>query len=116
MMMKKSIGTERYSTDYSGVIVEKPVDRSTNLPAWIPELFDREQSISDCVAQLAAGVRLLTLTGAGGVGKSSLALHVGNRVWSDSGGPESKYADGVWWIDLADMHDIEQVKSAVCST
>ena len=87
----------------------------SNLSAWLPAVIDREQAITDCVAQLADGTRLLTLTGPGGVGKSSLALHVANRLLSESGDPPKEYEDGVWWIDLAEAQGIEQVESAVIS-
>jgi predicted ATPase len=43
---------------------------------------------------LLADARLVTLTGAGGVGKSRLALALGHRVRPDAGG-------GVWFVELA---------------
>ncbi len=52
----------------------------------------------DIVGRLVRENRLVTLSGAGGVGKSRLAAQLAGRVIGD-------YADGVWWIDLAPLTD-----------
>ena len=55
------------------------------------------------------GARLLTLTGAGGVGKTRLALETAHAV-------ASEYPDGVWLIDLASLRDGALVAQRVART
>jgi len=79
------------------------------LPAAITPLVGREQeaeAASDLV--LGEGVRLVTLTGPGGVGKSRLALEVARRI-----GPG--FADGVRFIDLAPVQRADLVVAAVAA-
>lgn len=55
---------------------------------------------------MLSGVRLVTLTGAGGIGKTRLALEVASRLVTD-------YEDGVWLVELAGLQDPELVPHAV---
>jgi predicted ATPase len=61
--------------------------RSGRLPVSLTSLFGRERAIDE-VAGLAErpGVRLVTLTGPGGVGKTRLAVAVGERLRDRFGG------------------------------
>jgi hypothetical protein len=79
------------------------------LPADITSLVGREQdaeAAGDLV--LREGVRLVTLTGPGGVGKSRLALEVARRL-----GP--RFADGVRFIDLAPVQRADLVVAAIAA-
>jgi predicted ATPase/class 3 adenylate cyclase/Tfp pilus assembly protein PilF len=68
-----------------------------NLPAQLTSFIGREREIEE-VKRLLAGSRLLTLTGAGGCGKTRLALQVAaDRV--------EAYRDGVWFVPLAALTD-----------
>jgi hypothetical protein len=66
-----------------------------------------EREVRDLAALLRKN-RLITLTGAGGSGKSRLALALAHEAQADT-------KDGVWWIDLASVMDAERVPSAIAS-
>src|SRR5688572_7910251 len=70
----------------------------TNLPASLTTFIGRGKEQSD-VIQLITKHRLITLTGAGGVGKTRLAIRVGKQVLE-------KYADGVWFVEFAPILDL----------
>ena len=70
----------------------------SNLPVPATEFLGRERELADVVEQLRDGVRLLTLTGPGGTGKTRLALQAAAETADD-------YADGVWWVPLAALRD-----------
>ena len=70
-------------------------DRPTNLPAQVTPLIGREREIGEIDAMLRRdGVRMLTLTGPGGSGKTRLALEVARGLLGD-------YTDGVYLVSLA---------------
>ena len=82
----------------------------TNLPARRTSIIGRDHDLA-AVSELIlhAEGRLLTLTGAGGCGKTRLALEVGRSLLP--GQP-----DGVWLVDLAILSDPALVPRAVAST
>jgi predicted ATPase/class 3 adenylate cyclase/DNA-binding CsgD family transcriptional regulator len=64
-----------------------------NLPVQLSSFVGREAEMHE-VRQLLADNRLVTLTGAGGAGKTRLAVEIAARI-----APE--FRDGVWYVDLA---------------
>jgi predicted ATPase/DNA-binding SARP family transcriptional activator len=70
----------------------RPLRPATNLPAPLTELIGRAPAVRRVRELLAAG-RLVTLTGAGGVGKTSVALAVARGV-------ADAFPDGAWLVDL----------------
>jgi non-specific serine/threonine protein kinase len=77
------------------------------LPRPLTELIGREQEVREVVERVTA-VRLVTLTGAGGVGKTRLAIKVAEELIED-------YRDGVWFVELAALSDPAFVPQAVAS-
>ncbi|MFI6338800.1 ATP-binding protein [Streptomyces sp. NPDC050535] len=69
--------------------------------------FVGRDSELDRVTTALAQHRTVTLTGGGGVGKSRLALRVAEQV-------RSRYADGVWWVDLSNLYDDRLFTTTVC--
>jgi predicted ATPase/DNA-binding CsgD family transcriptional regulator/uncharacterized membrane protein YecN with MAPEG domain len=77
----------------------------TNFPVQLTSFIGREQEITD-IKRLLVSARLVTLTGAGGSGKTRLAIQIANEV-SDT------FADGVCFVDLARLHDPALVPTVV---
>ena len=63
-----------------------------NLPVQLTTFVGREREVAE-VPQLVSSRRLLTLTGAGGVGKTRLALQVASELLET-------FSDGVWLVDF----------------
>jgi predicted ATPase/DNA-binding winged helix-turn-helix (wHTH) protein len=82
------------------------VSRIGNLPSR-PPLIGRDDEIADLV-DLLGGERLVTIVGAGGVGKTRLAIAAGRHV-------ADAYLDGVWLVELAPLSDPSLVVSAVAT-
>lgn len=78
-----------------------------NLPAPLTNFVGRDREIADLL-QLVQTARLLTLTGAGGCGKTRLALEVAARL-------REQFPDGVWLVDLSPLTDPDLVTQAVAS-
>ena len=83
----------------------------TNLPVPATAFLGREAELVEVGALLAReDVRLLTLTGPGGTGKTRLALQAVAAASDD-------YADGVFWVPLAPLRDpalvLEEASQAV---
>jgi predicted ATPase/DNA-binding CsgD family transcriptional regulator len=80
----------------------------TNLPNTLSTFIGRESEVEE-LKQLLSTHRLVTLTGAGGCGKTRLALRVAGELPAD-------YEDGVWLTEFAPIADITLVSQAVAST
>src|SRR6267378_4582482 len=79
----------------------------TNVSEPVSELIGRDVE-SEEILGLTAAHRLVTLTGAGGIGKTSLGLEVARRLL-----PE--FDDGVWAIELAPLSDPDLVPATVAT-
>jgi predicted ATPase len=81
--------------------------RPNNLPAQATPLIGREAQLNEITKRLkSAGVRLLTLTGPAGIGKTRLALQAAADL-IDS------FEEGVYLVDLAAVRDPEAVPVAI---
>jgi predicted ATPase/class 3 adenylate cyclase len=76
-----------------------------NLPIQVTSFRGREKDLDDLKAHLAEH-RLVTLFGAGGIGKTRLAVQLGAEVLD-------RFPDGVWIADFAPITDPELLSSVV---
>lgn len=81
-----------------------------NLPAQSTSLVGREKELADILDRLGSSeVRLLTLTGPGGIGKTRTALQAGADLIG-------RFKDGVFLIDLAPIRNPTSFPTAIAQT
>lgn len=78
-------------------IKKESIPPQRNLPQQFTSFIGRKKEQSE-VIQLITRHRLVTLTGAGGVGKTRLSIKVGEQLLEN-------YQDGVWLVELAPILD-----------
>jgi len=95
-LFERQVGELKLITRFSNLPLGHRT-RRTNLPTALTSFVGRAQEIAE-VRKLMNTTRLLTLTGAGGCGKTRL----GQRVVADT---LIAYPDGVWYVELAAISD-----------
>ncbi len=78
---------------------------ATNLPVVVTRIIGRATAVQQ-VRDLVSAHRIVTLTGPGGIGKTTLAVDVAHRVVGE-------FSNGAWLIELASLSDPTLVPSAV---
>ena len=81
--------------------------RPNNLPLQLTSFIGRNGELAEA-GRLLANSRLLTLVGAGGIGKSRLSLELAAKMRDD-------FSDGVCFVELADVNEASRVPQAVAS-
>jgi predicted ATPase/class 3 adenylate cyclase/DNA-binding CsgD family transcriptional regulator len=79
-----------------------------NLPVQLTSFVGRDVELAD-LGRAFEAARLVTLTGAGGCGKTRLALHAVAEV-------AQRHQDGVWWVELAPVAAADVVPYVVART
>lgn len=82
--------------------------RPNNLPIQLTSFVGRNRDLIE-LSRLLGTSRLVTLTGAGGSGKTRLALEFASHQFDS-------YPDGVWFVDLAAVDDPVVIAANVAST
>ncbi len=77
----------------------------SRLPTRLTSFVGRDAEVV-ALARLAEAARLITLTGPGGIGKTSLAIEVARVI-------ETRHADGAWVVPMADVTDPQALRAAV---
>src|SRR5271166_2684201 len=78
-----------------------------SLPTLPTRVIGRDDALATVASQFSL-VRLVTIVGGGGIGKTTLALAVAEHM-------AESYADGVWFVDLAPVRESSFVASAVAT-
>ncbi len=76
-----------------------------NLPVQLTRFIGRARETSEIVSLLGA-VRLVTLTGSGGTGKTRLAQEASSQVLAH-------FPQGAWWVELAPLATPSQIMPAL---
>jgi len=88
----------------------RPGDRASNLPPASTALIGREKEL-EAVKQLLLrrGVRMVTVTGPGGIGKSHFATEVARQL-------SDQFPSGMYWVSLASISDPNMIASVIAQT
>jgi predicted ATPase/class 3 adenylate cyclase len=78
----------------------------TNLPTAAWPIVGRDRELAHILELVSGGVRLVTLTGAGGSGKTRLALQAAAELSDD-------FADGVYFVPLSPLRDVGMVVATI---
>jgi predicted ATPase/class 3 adenylate cyclase len=102
-----------YQLEVPGLRTDFPALRTASpgvgeLPARLTSFVGREGDV-ETIALLLADSRLVTITGPGGIGKTSLAVESARRV-------TAAFPDGTWFVGLADTEDPATVRSVIART
>ena len=87
---------------------EEPASNS-NLPAGLTPLVGRRRELEEVRSLIREGARIVTLTGAGGSGKTRLGL-------AAAAGLVDEFSDGVYLVELAPLADPELVVPTISQT
>jgi predicted ATPase/class 3 adenylate cyclase len=79
-----------------------------NLPFQLTSFVGRDAELGE-IEEVLRAARLVTLTGAGGVGKTRLALEIAAEV-------AARYRDGVWVCELGAADDVDALAQVVVAT
>lgn len=103
LAVKPSTATEQLHEWIRQATAERlPVEASiTNLPIPVTSFIGRRQEMT-AAKEAFDFTRMVTLTGAGGSGKTRLAIQLGTDLLD-------RYADGVWWVELAALSEAEHL-------
>lgn len=101
-----------YETILAQTVTQSDAARMTNLPRPVTSFVGREKEMQQLQALVTASrsrdnhASLITLLGAGGSGKTRLALQVGRALMDE-------FPDGVWWVDLSALTEPNLVPQQV---
>ncbi|MDQ4076149.1 MAG: NB-ARC domain-containing protein, partial [Chloroflexota bacterium] len=94
----------------TGTVPDVSASPRHNIPAAITPLIGREEELRTLEEFLTnSDVRLVTITGAGGIGKTRLALQIAANLLDE-------FRDGIFFVNLAPLRDTELVIPTIAQT
>src|SRR5262245_28761374 len=99
--------SEQFSSGIGADEASAPAIGGNNLPSATTRIVGRRQII-DLIEQDVMNARLVSIVGAGGIGKTTVALAVAEQVIE-------KFGDGVWLIDFAPLKDPSLVPNVIAA-
>src|ERR1700678_4295000 len=94
--------------DTKGIVAAQTMGQQRdNLPPEVTRFIGRRRELP-AIAGAIDQHRLVTLRGAGGVGKTRLALRVAGEI-------RDTFADGSWLVELSSLRDYELLPAAVAA-
>lgn len=98
-------------------MLPSPTSRFDNLPAQSTPLLGRERELAELTTLLRGRrARLITLTGPGGVGKTSLALQAARELRDGKPDDANLFPGGVWYVRLAPLTDPALIIPTIAET
>ncbi len=102
-------GQDERPTEVSAEIGAVPGAHRARIPAPLTRMLGRESELATCLAMIRdPNMRLLTLVGPGGVGKTRLATEVATLVQAD-------FPGGVYFVDLSAIDDPDLLLATIAS-
>jgi len=84
--------------------------QTINLPSMATQFIGRKREVSALIKLLKQdNVRLVTLTGPGGIGKTRLSIEVAQKLYHD-------FDDGIFFVELAPITDSDFILAAIAGT
>jgi predicted ATPase/DNA-binding winged helix-turn-helix (wHTH) protein len=105
----RTVPAQAHVSVTAGVVlpVTTPSIPRTNLPEPVSELIGRDAELGE-ILDLGASHRLVTLAGAGGIGKTRLGIEAARQLLP-------RFADGAWIVELAPLSDSALVPISVAA-
>jgi predicted ATPase/DNA-binding winged helix-turn-helix (wHTH) protein len=107
---------QRHGYSFIAPVTRLPADHDrgnasagmSNLPPALGRMVGRDNVVLEIQGWLQTGQRLITILGAGGIGKTAVALSVGHGALAD-------FAGAAFFVDLSTVSDKEHVIGAIAS-